>query len=89
MTIKIKEDEIINIKELLDDYLTIQEDDDDEKLKLKTIITNLDRVEMIILLLYAHYGSERKVAKYLNVSRSPVRTILNKTRNKIKDLLCA
>lgn len=89
MTIKIDEIDNINIKDLIEEYLTPTEEDEDEQVRLKTIISNLDRAEMIILLLYAHYGSERKVAKYLNVSRSPVRTILNKTRNKIKDLLCA
>lgn len=81
-------DENIKVNELIEEYLAITEEDDDEQVRLKTIIQSLDRVDIIVLLLYTHYGSERKTAKALNVSRSPINRRLKKIRKEIKDKLC-
>lgn len=74
------------IKGLIDEYTTITEEDDDYTLSLKNTLLQLDKADLIIFLLYTHYQSERRTAKALGVSRTPIHRLLNQIREKLKQL---
>ena len=74
------------MKMIVEDYTLCDGDEfkyDDEQLKMLQAINNLDRVDFIIWCLYTHFGSERKTAKVLGVSRTPVHNRIQKIREKI------
>lgn len=80
------------IKLICEEY-TLKEDDiltkTDEEYKLLYALTYLDRADFIIFALYAHFQSERKVAKILGVSRTPTRKALRQIKEKLKTILCS
>lgn len=62
--------------------------EEDERIyKIKKAMSMLEKSEYIIYCLYLNYQSERKVAKLLGVSRTPINRELKKITNKLKELV--
>ena len=62
-----------NLNRVLEDYkadYSIWREDDDDMMNLKQAIDSLSESDRIIFVLYAEYGSLRKVGKQLGVSHS-------------------
>lgn len=76
------------IKELIKEYTTIDEEaDDDVMLTIKTTLQELDKADLIVFCLYTHLQSERKTAEILGVSRTPIHSLIVEVKNKINDNL--
>lgn len=75
------------IKELIKEYTTITDDDDDFMLTIKTTLQELDKADLIVFCLYTHLQSERKTAELLGVSRTPIHSLIVEVKNKINDNL--
>lgn len=75
------------IKELIKEYTTITDDDDDFMLSIKTTLQELDKADLIVFCLYTHLSSERKTADILGVSRTPIHCTLTKIREIINENL--
>lgn len=79
------------VKMICEDY-TIKEGDnliyDDEHYNYLLALSKLDKSDFILFCLYAHYQSERKVAKILGMSRTPIHSQLKKIREQILNNLC-
>ncbi|MBP5421425.1 MAG: hypothetical protein J6Y78_03175 [Paludibacteraceae bacterium] len=60
---------------------------DDELKELSAAIKKLSLPDRIIILLYAHFASQRKVGKVLGVSHSVVGQELKRIREKIFEIL--
>lgn len=71
------------IKELIKEYTTITDDDDDFMLSIKTTLQELDKADLIVFCLYTHLQSERKTAELLGVSRTPIHSLVMEVKNKI------
>ena len=71
------------IKELIKEYTTITDDDDDFMLSIKTTLQELDKADLIVFCLYTHLSSERKTAELLGVSRTPIHSLVMDVKNKI------
>lgn len=73
------------IKDLEEEYSTIDKDtDDDDMIKLKQCVKDLDTVDKTIILLYIHHQSMREVAKILNVSLATAFNKIHAIQDKIK-----
>lgn len=82
----------INIKEIMGEYMPCEEDlfsdDPYNLLKIKHIIFNiLNESERRILILYAEFGSMRKVADITHLSLGTIHKYINGIRKKIKNML--
>jgi hypothetical protein len=78
------------IKQICEEYMLKEGDEliyDDEYYNLLKALAKLDRAEFIIFCLYAHYQSERKTAKILGLSRTPIHKALTQIREKINKML--
>lgn len=78
----------INLDELLKDYyldFSLFTDLDDRLLNIEDKWKHLKETDQIIIMLYAEYGSLRKVASLLGFSHSTVAKEINKLRER---LLC-
>ena len=75
------------IKELIKEYTTITDNDDDFMLSIKTTLQELDKADLIVFCLYTHLQSERKTAELLGVSRTPIHSLIVEVKNKINDNL--
>ncbi len=75
------------IKELIKEYTTITDDDDDFMLSIKTTLQELDKADLIVFCLYTHLSSERKTAELLGVSRTPIHSLVMDVKNKINQNL--
>lgn len=75
------------IKELIKEYTTITDDDDDFMLSIKTTLQELDKADLIVFCLYTHLSSERKTAELLGVSRTPIHSLVMEVKNKINQNL--
>lgn len=77
------------VKKICDDY-TIKEGDeykyDDKHYNYLLALEKLDKSDFILFCLYAHFQSERKVAKILGLSRTPIHKTLVEIRGKILGL---
>lgn len=77
---------MINLDELLKDYqLDFSEfsDLDDKLLEIEDKWERLKETDRIIMILYAEYGSLRKVASLLGFSHSTVAKYLSEIRSKL------
>lgn len=73
------------IKDLEEEYSTIDKDtDDDDMIKLKQCIKNLNTVDKTIILLYIYHQSMRDVANILNVSLATAFNKIHAIQDKIK-----
>lgn len=85
---KNEEDQTINYKALEEDYLRVDEDTDDEKLKIIEAVKNgLTDVETKIFLTYCELGSYVSVAKEYLVSTATAKAYIQRVREKIKDYI--
>ena len=66
-----------------DDYLTLN----DEQLLLKQAINSLSPSDYIIFCLYCELASERRLAKTLGLSRTPISKCLKDIRQKINEYI--
>ena len=76
------------LREILEDYEYVEDiftEEDQKTRRIKKAMTTLDRSDYIILCLYTHLQSERKVASILGCSRTPVNRLLKKIREKVKE----
>lgn len=76
----------INLDELLNDYyldFSLFTDLDDRLLNIEDKWKHLKETDQIILMLYAEYGSLRKVASLLGFSHSTVAKYLQEIRSKL------
>lgn len=76
----------INLDELLKDYyldFSLFTDLDDRLLNIEDKWKHLKETDQIILMLYAEYGSLRKVASLLGFSHSTVAKYLQEIRSKL------
>ena len=74
------------INEILEDYeldFSTFTDLDDRLLEIEDKWTNLKETDKIILILYAEYGSLRKVASILGFSHSTIRNYIAQIREKL------
>ena len=60
---------------------------DDEQVKYFEAVKKLPQPDYIILLLYTHLGSQRKVGKLFNISHSCIGKTLKQIRKKIEDIM--
>lgn len=66
-----------------DDYLKLN----DEQLTLKEAINSLSPSDYIIFCLYCELASERRLAKVLGLSRTPISRCLKDIRSKITEYI--
>lgn len=86
ITNTIQNSQKINIDELLEDYkldLSLFTDLDDRLLDIAEKWEKLSLPERIVMVLYAEFGSLRKVGSLLNVSHSTVNNYINEIRDKL------
>ena len=86
-TIKITAEELRSICKEYEYDDDVMNDEDERIHRLKKAMSLLDRSDYIIICLYAHFQSERKVAECLGCSRTPISRILKEIRGKIKALM--
>lgn len=75
------------LKGIMDDYKPNTDKDDDYILLIKEAIQSLNESDKIIFLLYTEFASEQKLADLLNVSRTPIHSLIVKCRQKINDYI--
>ena len=78
------------LKMICDEYTITEEDKwkyDDEYYNYLTAVNMLDKADFILFCLYAHFQSERKVAKIMGLSRTPIHSQLTRIRTQIKNIL--
>ena len=79
-----------NLNKVMDSYKpdeSIWRDYDDDMLLLKRALDNLNDADRIIFVLYAEYGSLRKVGKKLGVSHSIVYKNISRIKKEIYDYI--
>lgn len=78
-----------DLKKIVSEYQFDKEsiEYDDKQLALFDALDCLSDGDRIILYLYAHFQSERKLAELLNVSRTSIRKCIKKIREQIKQEL--
>lgn len=79
-----------NLNNVMDSYKpdeSIWRDYDDDMLLLKRALDNLNDADRIIFVLYAEYGSLRKVGKRLGVSHSIVYKNISRIKKEIYDYI--
>lgn len=74
------------INDLEEEYLSINDEDDDKMLNLKQAIKNLNPIDKNIILLYIHTASYRKAAELLGISASTLLLKINKIKAGLKCL---
>lgn len=62
-------------------------EEDERVYQIKEALTKIDRADFIIFSLYMEMQSERKVAKQLGVSRTPINRAIKRIKQQIKDLM--
>lgn len=62
-------------------------EEDERVYKIKEALTKLEPADKIIWCLYMEFQSERKVAKILGCSRTPVNRALKRIKEEIKKLI--
>ena len=80
------------IKDIIEDYEFDTEDIlkyDDEFVEVAEAVKKLPKPDYIILLLYSHLQSQRKVGKILGVSHSIIGRELRRIREEIQDIINA
>lgn len=86
ITNTIRNSQTINIDELLKDYeldVSLFTDLDERLLEIADKWERLSLPEKIVMVLYAEYGSLRKVGALLNVSHSTINNYINEIREKL------
>lgn len=79
-----------DVKTICQDYRITESDYmelDDEQLKLKEAINSLPASDYVMFCLYTELASERKLAKMLGLSRTPISRELRRIRGIIIDYL--
>lgn len=79
-----------NLNKVMDGYKpdeSIWRDYDDDMLLLKRALDNLSDADRIIFVLYAEYGSLRKVGKQLGVSHSIIYKNISRIKKEIYDYI--
>lgn len=62
-------------------------EEDERVYDIKEALTKIDRADFIIFSLYMEMQSERKVAKQLGVSRTPINRAIKRIKQQIRDLI--
>ena len=62
-------------------------EEDERVYQIKEALTKIDRADFIIFSLYMEMQSERKVAKQLGVSRTPINRAIKRIKQQIRDLM--
>lgn len=62
-------------------------EEDERVFDIKKALSKIDRADFIIFSLYMEMQSERKVAKQLGVSRTPINRAIKRIKQQIKDLM--
>ena len=75
------------IREIVKEYTTITNEDDDKMLCIKQTLLSIDKADLIVFCLYTHLRSERKTAELLGVSRTPIHSLVMDVKNKINQNL--
>lgn len=82
---------MINLRKVMKEYSydnSIFCDDDEIVRKIKYIVNyELTEIEKRVMILYAEIGSQRKLAKELDVSSSSCNLLIKQIRKKIKEKL--
>lgn len=94
MNVNNKEKTNISIDELMSDYRPHNDDIFNEDTALLSVVkgiifNDLSEAERRVLLLYSELGTQRDVAKELNVSASSINIYLKKIRAKIAQIILA
>lgn len=79
------------VKMICEEYKLKEGDEmryDDTYYNYLLALNKLEQVEFVIYCLYIYFSSERKVAKILGVSRTPVHKMLQQIKGKILNNLC-
>ena len=77
----------ISLSQIEDEYKPSMLTDDDQSLRLKEIIGELDDLDRSILIVYADTGSMSKTARKFSVSPATIYSKISKIRQYIKDKL--
>lgn len=77
----------ISLSQIEEEYLGDIMTDDDDSLKLKKVISELDELDRAILIIYSDTGSMSKTAKLFSVSPATIYSRISKIRQYIKDKL--
>lgn len=62
-------------------------EEDERVFDIKKALSKIDRADFIIFSLYMEMQSERKVAKQLGVSRTPINRAIKRIKQQIRDLI--
>ena len=62
-------------------------EEDERVYQIKEALTKIDRADFILFSLYMEMQSERKVAKQLGVSRTPINRAIKRIKQQIRDLM--
>jgi len=77
----------VTLERIEEEYLPDMLTDDDQSLRLKEIIGELDDLDRSILIVYADTGSMSKTARKFSVSPATIYSRISKIRQYIKDKL--
>lgn len=83
---------LTNLKNVMEDYkpdYSIWREDDEDMLMLKMALDSLEDSDRIIFVLYAEWGSLRKVGKKLGVSHSIIYKNISRIKRQIYDYIKA
>lgn len=83
---------LTNLKNVMEDYkpdYSIWREDDEDMLMLKMALDSLEESDRIIFVLYAEWGSLRKVGKKLGVSHSIIYKNISRIKRELYDFIKA
>ena len=83
---------LTNLKNVMEDYkpdYSIWREDDEDMMMLKRALDSLEESDRIIFVLYAEWGSLRKVGKKLGVSHSIIYKNISRIKRQIYDYIKA
>lgn len=77
----------ISLSQIEGEYIGDIMTDDDDSLRLKKVISELDELDRAILIIYSDTGSMSKTARKFSVSPATIYSRISKIREIIKDKL--
>lgn len=83
---------LTNLKNVMEDYkpdYSIWREDDEDMMLLKRALDSLEESDRIIFVLYAEWGSLRKVGKKLGVSHSIIYKNISRIKRELYDYIKA
>lgn len=75
------------LRQVMREYLAVNDEDDDRTLGIKRVIASLPAEDQVLFILHTEVGSYRQLAKAFGVSRTTVFNRVQQIKDRIKELL--